>query len=172
MHLRYALMALLSEAETHGYALRKRFIDRVGPFWHPNIGQVYQVLHELERRGHVARRDVTIGARLRRLFRLTPRGERALHAWLARRPSWPAPLRDEILVRVLAAERHGPAALLTQLQRHETEYRRWMELVQTEHAADAPVTRRLAHDAAVSMAQAHLGWLARCRALLAPDAAA
>src|SRR6187551_3575205 len=48
MHLRYALMALLGEGEAHGYALRKRFTERVGPFWHPNIGQVYQVLHELE----------------------------------------------------------------------------------------------------------------------------
>src|SRR5262249_22753961 len=137
-----------------------------------NIGQVYQVLHELERRGYVARRDVTSGARLRRLFRLTPRGERALHAWLARRPAWPAPLRDEILVRVLASERHGPAALLAQLERHETEYRRWMALVATEHAADAPVTRRLAHDAAARMAQAHLAWLARCREVLGPEAAA
>src|SRR5262245_30104932 len=35
MHLRYALMALLGEGEAHGYALRKRFTERVGPFWHP-----------------------------------------------------------------------------------------------------------------------------------------
>src|SRR5512143_2320397 len=123
MHLRYALMALLGEGEAHGYALRKRFTQRVGPFWHPNIGQVYQVLHELERRGYVTRRDVTDGARLRRLFRLTLRGERALRTWLARRPSWPPPLRDEIIVRLLATERLGPAALLVQLERQEAEYR-------------------------------------------------
>src|SRR5689334_17785202 len=95
MHLRYALMALLSEGEAHGYALRKRFTQRVGPFWHPNIGQIYQVLHELERRGHVTRRDVANGARLRRLFRLTLRGDRALRTWLGRRPAYPPPLRDE-----------------------------------------------------------------------------
>jgi DNA-binding PadR family transcriptional regulator len=159
-------MALLSEGEAHGYALRKRFTQRVGPYWHPNIGQVYQVLHELERRGHVTRRDVTDGARLRRLFRLTLRGDRALRTWLGRRPAWPPPLRDEIIVRMLAAERHGPAALLVQLERQETEYRRYLSLVQSESIHDASVTRRLAQEAVLGIAEAHLRWLARCREVL------
>jgi DNA-binding PadR family transcriptional regulator len=160
-------MALLNEGEAHGYELRKRFTHRVGPFWHPNIGQVYQVLHELERRGHVTRRDVTTGARLRRLFRLTLRGERALRTWLARRPAWPPPIRDEIIVRVLASERFGHAALLAQLERQEAEYRRYLTLVRTEPVRDPSVTRRLAQEAAVGLAEAHLRWLARCRELLA-----
>src|SRR5689334_170932 len=67
MHLRYALLALLGEGEAHGYQLLKLFNERVGPFWHPNIGQVYQLLHELERRGLAARRDVESGTRLRRV---------------------------------------------------------------------------------------------------------
>ncbi len=99
MHLRYALLALLGEGEAHGYELLKRFNQRIGPFWHPNIGQIYQLLHELERRGFVARRDDGAGTRARRVFRLTPRGRRALDTWLTRRPAWPAPLRDEIFVR-------------------------------------------------------------------------
>src|SRR5207245_1030417 len=86
MHLRYALLALLAEGEAHGYQLLKLFNQRLGPFWHPNIGQVYQLLHELERRGLVVRRDQSFGTRLRRLFRLTPRGERALGTLLPRRP--------------------------------------------------------------------------------------
>jgi DNA-binding PadR family transcriptional regulator len=166
MHLRYALMALLGEGEAHGYALRKRFTERVGPFWHPNIGQVYQVLHELERRGHVSRRDVANGARLRRLFRLTLRGERALRTWLARRPAYPPPLRDEIIVRMLAVERHGASALLTQLERQESEYQRYLALVQADAPPTAALTRRLAREAAVGHAEAHLRWLALCREAL------
>jgi PadR family transcriptional regulator AphA len=167
MHLRYALMALLSEGEAHGYGLRKRFTQRVGPYWHPNVGQIYQVLHELETRGHVTRRDVTTGARLRRVFRLTLRGERALRTWLARRPAWPPPLRDEIIIRMLASERLGQSALLAQLERQEAEYRRYLTLVQTETVCNASVTRRLAQEAAVGLAEAYLRWLARCRQLLA-----
>ena len=167
MHLRYALLALLGEGEAHGYELLKRFNRRIGPFWHPNIGQVYQLLHELERRGLVVRRDEGAGSRARRIFRLTPRGERALGTWLTRRPAWPAPLRDEILVRLLAAERGGHAAVLAQLERQEMEYRRYLSLVREEAARpDASVTRRLAHEAALGQAEGHLRWLARCRTLL------
>jgi DNA-binding PadR family transcriptional regulator len=167
MHLRYALLALLSDGEAHGYQLLKRFNQRIGPFWHPNIGQVYQLLHELERRGLVARRDEEAGPRLRRVFRLTGRGERALRTWLTRRPGWPPPLRDEIFVRLLATERDGSDALMGQLERQEAEYRRYLVLLQEEAARPAAsVTRRLAHEAALGQAEAHLRWLARCRSLL------
>jgi len=170
MHLRYAILALLADGEAHGYQLLKRFNQRLGPFWHPNIGQVYQLLHELERRGFVARRDEELRTRLRRLFRLTARGERALRTWLARRPAWPPPLRDEIFVRVLAAERHGREALLAQLERQEAEYRRYLTLVREEGGlAAASVTRRLAQAAAVGQAEAHLRWIESCRVMLAED---
>lgn len=170
MHLRYALLALLDEGEAHGYELRKRFTDRVGPFWHPNIGQIYQVLHQLEQRGLVMCRDVSAGARLRRTFRMTDRGERALATWLARRPAWPPPVRDEILVRVLAAERHGAAALLAQLERQESEYRRYLAAIHATVPRSPSMTRRLAQEAAVSLAEAHLRWLARCREALSSHA--
>jgi len=164
MHLRYALLALLAEGEAHGYRLLKLFNQRLGPFWHPNIGQVYQLLHELEHRGLVVRRDQRRGPRLQRIFRLTARGERALRTWLARRPSWPPPLRDEIFVRLLAARREGTDGLVAQLDRQEAEYRRYLALVQEEAARpDTSLMRRLAHEAALGRAEAHLHWLARCR---------
>jgi len=166
MHMRYALLALLADGEAHGYRLLKEFHRRIGPFWHPNIGQVYQVLHELERRGHVSRRDVANGARLRRLFRLTLRGERALRTWLGRRPAYPPPMRDEIIVRMLAVERHGAAAVLAQVERQESEYQRYLALVQADAPPTGALTRRLAREAAVGHAEAHLRWLARCREAL------
>ena len=168
MHLRYALLALLGEGEAHGYQLLKRFQDRIGPFWHPNIGQVYQLLHELERRGLVTRRDERAGTRLRRLFRLTTRGERSLRTWLTRRPGWPPPLRDEIFVRLLASERDGAPALAQQLERQEAEYRRYLSLIEEASARPgASLTRQLAHEAARDHAEAHLRWLARWRTALA-----
>lgn len=167
MALRYALLALLAEGETHGYQLVKRFSARLGPLWHPNVGQVYQVLRELERRRLIARRDEPHGTRARRHFRLAPRGERALRAWLARRPGWPAPIRDEIFVRFLAAERHGADAVRAQVDRQEEEYRRYLALVHEQATrGDDSMTRRLAHEAALAHAEANLRWLARCREML------
>ena len=167
MSLRYALLALLSEGEGHGYQLVKRFTARLGALWHPNTGQVYQLLRDLERRRLIIRRDERCGTRGRRYFRLTARGERALRTWLARRPGWPAPIRDEVLVRFLAAERHGTDAVRAQVDRQEEEYRRYLALVH-EHAThdDTSVTSRLAHEAALVHAEANLRWLARCREVL------
>jgi DNA-binding PadR family transcriptional regulator len=167
MNMRYALLALLADGEAHGYQLLKEFHRRIGPFWHPNIGQVYQVLHDLEHRSLVARRDERSGTRLRRLFRLTARGQRALRVWLARRPAWPPPLRDELLIRLLAAESAGRDALLEQVGRQEAEYRRYLELVREDAARPSDeVTRRLAQEAATSLTEAYLQWLERCRTVL------
>lgn len=168
MHLRYALLALLAEGEAHGYEILKRFDRRLGPYWHPNIGQVYQLLHELEARGFTRRRDVTAGTRIRRVFRVTERGTRALETWAARKPGWPPPLRDEIYVRILAAEHAGAAALEAQLGRQLAAYDRHRELL--AHQAPrpgAPLVRRWIHAAAVVHAEAHVAWIASCRASLA-----
>jgi len=35
-----ARRALQAKTKAHGYELLKRFNRRIGPFWHPNIGQV------------------------------------------------------------------------------------------------------------------------------------
>lgn len=167
MHLRYALLALLAEGDAHGYEILKRFERRLGPHWHPNIGQVYQLLHELEARGFTQRRDVTVGTRLRRVFRLTDRGARALDTWAARKPGWPPPLRDEVYVRLLAAEHRGRAALAAQLARHIAAFDRHRELLaQQAPRADAPLVRRWIHAAAAAQAEAHMAWLAACRATL------
>jgi DNA-binding PadR family transcriptional regulator len=163
MSLRYALLALLAEGESHGYRLVKELGARLGPCWHPNVGQVYQLLHELERRGWIVHRLEAGGVRSRRLFHLTARGERALRAWLGRRPGWPPPMRDEIFVRVLAAERLGAPAILAQVERHEQEYRRYLALLEEQGGRFGSMARELAHEAALAHAHAHLLWLTRCR---------
>jgi hypothetical protein len=74
------------------------------------------------------------------------------------------------LVRVLAAERHGAAALLAQLERQESEYRRYLAAIHATVPRSPSMTRRLAQEAAVSLAEAHLRWLARCREALSSHA--
>src|SRR5262249_46057054 len=99
--------------------------------------------------------------------RLTSRGERALRTWLARRPGWPPPLREEIFVRFLAAWRLGADAVLAQLDRQEEEYRRYLAVIEDERErTGTSVTRRLAHEAALGDMEARLRWLAHCRAVI------
>src|SRR5262249_47487085 len=136
MSLRYALLALLAEGEGHGYQLSRGSPAGVDPLGHPKSGRFSRPRRALGQGGLAARRDELGGRRGRRFFRLTPRGERALRAWLARRPGWPPPIRDEIFVRFLAAERHGTAAVRAQVDRQEEEYRRYLALVHEQAARD------------------------------------
>jgi hypothetical protein len=104
MSLRYALLALLAEGESHGYRLVKELGARLGP-----------------------------------------------------------PMRDEIFVRVLAAERLGAPAILAQVERHEQEYRRYLALLEEQGGRFGSMARELAYEAALAHAHAHLLWLTRCR---------
>src|SRR5690606_29614018 len=116
--VQYALLALLRAGPDYGYRLRHRFDREIGPAWCLNVGQVYQSLQVLEQKGLVseipdphAARDGGGPGRNRRLFTITEKGERSLERWLRRTPTRPAPMRDEILVRLLAAIAAGPAAV-------------------------------------------------------------
>lgn len=171
MTLRYALLSLLAEGGGHGYVLLKRFNDELGPLWQPNTGQVYQVLEDLARRGLAAAQEEHGGAHRRRVFCITAKGQRALSTWLSRRPAWPRPVREELLVRLLAAAPAGPRSMLAQIERQEAEYHRYLDLVAEEGrlARGGHLVRRLAADAARCQVGAYLEWLARCRrAVVAP----
>jgi DNA-binding PadR family transcriptional regulator len=120
--VRYALLGLLREERDYGYRLKRRFDERVGTLWHLNIGQVYQTLRALQRAGLVVEID---GEETnepypgRRMFELTPKGQRVLERWLARPPVRPRPVRDETLIRLLVLE---PERLAIQHLGHGTRF--------------------------------------------------
>jgi DNA-binding PadR family transcriptional regulator len=158
--LSYAILAILAEGPAHGYALQKRLAARL-PTWRPNIGQVYQVLAGLERTECVVGQEERHGRRLRMVYALTPRGERKLATWLGRRPAASPPLREEVLVRVLAAHRAGPEAMAAQLDRQIVLYTRAADDLRTlptddELGADL-------RDAEVAVVEALLAWCVRLR---------
>lgn len=59
-------LGLMEELARHGYKL--------------SAGTLYPILHGLERRGHLRSRQEWSGKRLRRVYRATPKGRRALEA--------------------------------------------------------------------------------------------
>lgn len=73
------VLAILSEDESYGYAIRKRVgeLSRGELEW--TDGMLYPVLHRLERNGHVeARWGTSEAGRRRKYYRLTPRGAEEL----------------------------------------------------------------------------------------------
>lgn len=69
------VLAILSEGESYGYAIRKRVGELSGGELEWTDGMLYPVLHRLERNGYVeARWGTSEAGRRRKYYRLTGRG--------------------------------------------------------------------------------------------------
>jgi DNA-binding PadR family transcriptional regulator len=106
----FLILGLIRAGMTSGYAI-KRFIEqqRMSIFWATTFAQIYPELAQLEAGGYVSHRDDPQGARPRRAYSLTPKGERALMAWLRRERIPSMELRDEGLLRLAFADNLPPA---------------------------------------------------------------
>ncbi|SCK44238.1 DNA-binding transcriptional regulator, PadR family [Streptomyces sp. WMMB 714] len=115
MALRHAVLAALLDGELSGYQLAKAFDMGVANFWHALPQQLYTELSGLERNGMIAGREVVQDARPnKRLFRVTDAGLAELEnfASAAAKPSF---IRDDLLVKVQAADSVSTGPLIEQL---------------------------------------------------------
>ncbi|MFC4610356.1 PadR family transcriptional regulator [Streptomyces maoxianensis] len=116
MALRHAVLAALLDGEYSGYQLAKAFDIGVANFWHALPQQLYAELTKLEKEGLVAGREVVQEARPnKRLFRVTDAGRAELEKFAAAGPK-PSFIRDDLLVKVQAADRIGTAPVIEQLE--------------------------------------------------------
>lgn len=83
-HLDALILAVLSSGPRHGYAIIEELRTRSGGALALPEGTVYPALHRLEEAGLLAS-SWSSGARRRRVYRLTARGERELGV---RRTEW------------------------------------------------------------------------------------
>ena len=113
MPLQHALLALLAGGASHGYELKARFEEAVGPQWGEfNIGHVYQVLERLEREGFVRQRVVRQADRPdKTVYRLTRAGRDELERWLEAPFVREGGYRDDFFLKLFAGSQLGPEAL-------------------------------------------------------------
>ncbi|MFI9649283.1 PadR family transcriptional regulator [Streptomyces sp. NPDC052040] len=115
MALRHAVLAALLEGELSGYQLTKSFDLGVANFWHAQPQQLYAELSRLEKDGLIAGRAVVQETRpTKRLFHVTDAGLAELEEF-ATASAKPSFIRDDLLVKVQAADRIDTEALITQL---------------------------------------------------------
>ncbi|MFF8289654.1 PadR family transcriptional regulator [Streptomyces sp. NPDC016309] len=116
MALRHAVLAALLDGEFSGYQLAKAFDIGVANFWHALPQQLYAELARLEKEGFVAGRQVVQESRPnKRVFRVTDAGRAELERFAAA-ASKPSFIRDDLLVKVQAADRIGTAPVIGQLE--------------------------------------------------------
>ncbi|MFD9539030.1 PadR family transcriptional regulator [Streptomyces sp. NPDC060022] len=116
MALRHAVLAALLDGEYSGYQLAKAFDIGVANFWHALPQQLYMELARLEKDGLVAGRQVIQETRPnKRLFHVTDAGRAELERFAAdvAKPSF---IRDDLLVKVQAADRIGTGPVIEQLE--------------------------------------------------------
>ncbi|MBJ6642016.1 PadR family transcriptional regulator [Streptomyces sp. BSE7-9] len=115
MALRHAVLAALLDGELSGYQLAKAFDVGVANFWYAQPQQLYAELTRLERQGLVAGREVVQESRPnKRLFHVTDAGLAELEAFTAASAK-PAFVRDDLMVKVQAADSVDTATLIDQL---------------------------------------------------------
>lgn len=109
----YALLGMLARYGEHsGYELLKLAATGVGFLWSPAKSHVYDVLPRLERGGHARRRVVRQTERPdKHLWRITPRGRKALEAWVNTIDDDPLSERGVFLLKLFFGE-HGDAERL------------------------------------------------------------
>jgi DNA-binding PadR family transcriptional regulator len=115
MALSDAILVLLTEQPMSGYDLAKLFDASIGFFWTADHQQIYRELGRLKERGHVDVREVVQTGRPNKLiYTITQSGLATLKTW-SQRPTAPAPIKDDLLVRLYALDHVDIDALRTQL---------------------------------------------------------
>jgi len=99
-----AILVCLTERPMTGYELAKTFDSSIGFFWKADHQQIYRELTRLRDKGHVQAREVVQSGKPNKLvYTLTVEGKAALRHWAAR-PSTPASIKDDMLVRLCALD--------------------------------------------------------------------
>lgn len=113
--MRHAVLAALLGEELSGYQLAKAFDLGVANFWYAQPQQLYAELSRLEKDGPVTGREVVQDTRPnKRLFKVTDAGLAELEHFTATvaKPSF---IRDDLLVKVQAADHVEVETLIAQL---------------------------------------------------------
>lgn len=159
------VLAMLAKEPTHGYELRTRLRQALGPVGEElNAGQVYVTLTRLEKAGLVAS-EATPGVSERpdrRVYGLTPEGQQRVAAWLTE-VSWPRPDLTEFHLKLIAAFAGRLADPLTIIDAQRRELLRRLHDAQRAalHEPDTSDAALLLEGIVLRL-QADLRWLETC----------
>lgn len=105
------VLALLAKEPSHGYELRTRLQDALGPLGDAmNAGQIYVTLGRLEKAGLVTVQPVAGQADRpdRKVYALTADGQQRVADWMTE-VTWPKPAPAEFHLKLVAAAAAGLA---------------------------------------------------------------
>jgi DNA-binding PadR family transcriptional regulator len=159
------VLAMLAKEPAHGYQLRARLREALGPVGDAmNDGQIYVTLTRLEKAGLVtAEQTAGLPDRPdRKVYALTAAGQQRVVEWIAE-ASWPKPDLAEFHLKLIAAAAAGLADPVAIVNRQRRELLQQLREVQRA-ALDEPDGSQagLLLTGVVMRTQADLSWLDAC----------
>jgi DNA-binding PadR family transcriptional regulator len=115
------VLAMLAKEPAHGYELRSRLRDALGPVGEAmNAGQIYVTLGRLEKAGLVTCERESGQGPDRKVYAVTAAGQQRMSAWLAD-VGWPgsAPAEFHLKLAAAAAGRLADPVAMVDAQRRE-----------------------------------------------------
>jgi DNA-binding PadR family transcriptional regulator len=115
---KYAILGMLAFGEKSGYDIRKSMEASISNFWSESYGQIYPILKQLVAEGlATAHNDNHESKREKIVYKPTEQGLQVLEEWL-QKPVEPAPLREELLLKIFFGRFSDKAVLLEHMQQH------------------------------------------------------
>jgi len=157
------VLAMLAKEPCHGYELRTRLGQALGPLaGEVSEGQMYVTLTRLEKGGLVARVDAPAERSDRKVYRLTPAGQERVTEWLSE-VSWPRPDLAEFHLKLIAAAHAAiadPVSIIDAQRRDLLRRLREVGRAVMEEQEDSDAALLL--EGIVLRLQADLRWLQAC----------
>ncbi|MGB8259952.1 MAG: PadR family transcriptional regulator [Terracidiphilus sp.] len=166
--LGYALLGLIHQQPMSGYDLRKLFATTAMGSYSDSPGAIYPALRRLEARGMAASTvEEPSSLRPRRVYRATPAGIEAFRAWMHKPVT-----RDDVMRGIpglilrfaFMDDAAGPARaasflreVANQIEAYLPELRQFLG----SHAAEMPLSGRLALECGIEEYEMRLGWARR-----------
>jgi DNA-binding PadR family transcriptional regulator len=165
------VLAMLAKEPSHGYQLRARLRDALGPLGDAlNAGQIYVTLTRLEKAGLLAVADAADAADRsdrsdrsdRKVYALTAGGQQRVAEWISE-VSWPKPDLADFHLKLIAAASAGLTDPLTIVDTQRRELLRRLRDVQRAALAEPRGSQAaLLLEGVVLRLQADLHWLEAC----------
>ena len=158
----FAVLGALLAGPAHGYELKRRLAEGLGPIWRIAPSQLYALLPRLERQGLVRGRTLPQEGRPpRRVYALTQSGEEAFWEWATSPVRHARDLRLQLLAKLYFLRRYAPKRLLPLIALQ----RAWLSRLRERIAGldtlptDDPVLSELVISFRLAQLDALLDWL-------------
>lgn len=138
MALEHAILVSLAERAGTGYELGRQFSSSIGHFWSATHQQIYRTLGRLAEDGLVDCESVAQDGRPdKKVYSLSASGREALREWVVT-PTPIQSLRDDLGVKIRAAEHADLPRLIAEIAEHRELHRARRELFDSFAAEQFP----------------------------------